>query len=318
MKIISLLLFVSFYHNGIAQNSYNYLACKDFTYQNKKCEDCSNLRNIFEIVISEPQFHFKVVEREKLDKIFETVKEEDNLRKDLSDVVNKKLELAGVDFLVIGNLDYNIASGYQLFITFIKVSGKDFTVAPSFMVNFTKEQSSDNGQLIKIFEKDADDFVKSHFLSRNAGDSSMGITDLYKELNRKDSIKEKEIQDIKDYSNMARLNLYGLEFDEGDILFSSGISVLMKNVWGYSQGKGYTLKVSDSALHYSDTVIERFPKFPFGYASKAMLLSAINYPESLKFAQKAVEILKITTTIEGHNPIHDEILRRLLLFYKMN
>lgn len=317
MRTLFLLLTSLIFQEGFSQSGYNYLACKPFTFQNKKdCDYCVNLRKVFEFVISEPQFHFRVVEREKMDEIFETVKEEDNLRKDLSDTVNKKLELAGVDFLVVGNLDYNLASGYQLYITFIKVSGKDFTVAPSLIVAFTTEQSSDNSQLIKVFEKNIDEFVKSQFLNKNVGDSA-GISEIYMEINRKDSLREKEIQDVRDYSNMARLNIYGLEIDDGDVLFQSGISVLMRKVWSRNKDNGFSLIVTDSALYYANLVIERFPKFPFGYASRAMLLSNSNFPESLKSAKKAIEILRVTTKIEGHNPNHDEILKRLLAFYKI-
>jgi hypothetical protein len=314
MKNIILMIFFSIYFCAIAQNSNNNLACKDFTFQNKKCDDCSDLRNFFEIAISKPQYHFKLVEREKLDKIFEAVKEENNLAKDLSNPTTKKLGLAGADFLVEGDLEYYPSTGYELFIAFFKVSGKNVTEKLPLVIDFSKEIRSNNVELMNAFESQIDLFVKTYFIVKDRDSASLTLPGIYKEVHRLDSIKEQEIENVKDYANIARLDLYGVE-----IHYVGGISgnrsellALMEQVWEKMPNGNLNVRNSDTALNAINTAIEKYPKFPFAYYAKSVYLARQGKPdEAIIFAKEAYKILKTTTTIEGHKPAHDEVFKQI-------
>lgn len=101
-----------------AQSSIN-IACKDFTFQEKKFNQGENLRQIFEVVLSKSALPFKMLERNKMEPFFTSLHEEQNLYKDLSKLNTKQLKLAGLDFLVLGDMDNTIGSDqYKLYINF--------------------------------------------------------------------------------------------------------------------------------------------------------------------------------------------------------
>jgi tetratricopeptide (TPR) repeat protein len=351
-KIFILLLGTMFCCNYvIAQNNYN-VVCKDFTFQNKECKTCGNLKQIFEFSISKPNSPFKLIEREKMDKIFEVIQEEKNLYKDLSNEFNKKLQLAGVDFLVVGNLDQNVGTGtYSLFINFIKITGKDVTEKLPLLITINQSQFSNDDDLKKVFDDAIETFTNSYFIVKNNNNNLVTVPEFLKELNKRDSIinhlqsdanlkdktisnlsnsittiqqeniqKQKEItelyrnvSDIKEYTNIAKFNILGLEHDPGgDLIETSPISKLMYNVVEYKDNL-YHIKFTDSALGYASQVIVNFPNFPFGYYTKGIIKLSRNPldADGLSCLNKALEIFKITTTISGHNPQHDQALSYL-------
>ena len=344
---LSLFYFLS--QNIFSQSHFN-IVCRDFTYQEKKSDIGNTLKQTFEVAISKAQYPFKIIQRDKMNILFETLQEEKNLYKDLSNEFNKKLKIVGVDYLVVGNMDINVGSGkYRLYINFIKITGIDVTEKLPMMITLTKEQLSDNEELKEIFNIEIENFVKSFFIIKDDTTSFVKIPIFFKELNKRDSIinvlqkdansnsqtinnlsnsivdlqkdvtikgKEiknlnKNINDIKEYANMAKLSVFGSEFiTNGPITITSSLSLLMKNIL-VQKDENILVKFDDSVLNYINRVIEIFPKFPFGYWAKAEFLLH-NKNESWKeFAIKAIEILQITVTIEGHNENHDQVLKRL-------
>lgn len=124
-----------------------------------------------------------------------------------------------------------------------------------------------------------------------------------------------EIVNIKDYSNVAKLDHLGAEIRYGSGLtgWKSDLYHLMEQVIIETNGK-IQLKNRDSSLLILDLVITKYPKFPFSYWAKSMLLLKKNHPDWTKYADKASEIFAITTTIEGHNNHHDKIFKDLKQF----
>lgn len=314
-RLLMVLLFGFSIAKTFAQEqSYNVL-CRKFTYNgNEKCDGCRKLKTLFETALSNPKYKLNLVEREDLDKVFETINEENNLAKDLSNEQRKKLELAKVDYLILGNLEPELPSGYELDIKFVNVSEKYFTTKLPLVIHFTEQDYSNDSRLIKIFEDQTDSFVNSRlglFVARNSGDSARAISQLVKEMKLRDSIKEQEILDIKNYANIARLDEYGVEMH-----YVGGIGGprpellgLMEKVWERRSDGGSYVRISDESFAAINTAIEKYPKFPFSYYAKAAyLISTGNRDMGMLFAQKAYRILKITTSIEGHKPVHDAVL----------
>jgi hypothetical protein len=84
----------------------------------------------------------------------------------------------------------------------------------------------------------------------------------------------------------------------------------MKKLLYEKDGSVYT-KQDISLMPQIDQVIEKYPCFPYGYYVKSELLYMIGNSEYKKYAKKCIEILKITTTFEGHNEMQDATLKLL-------
>jgi hypothetical protein len=355
-KVRMIILYFNFHFIStisFSQKSFN-IVCRDFTFQQFVSSYGKNLRNVFEVVISKSNYPFKVLERDKIDKIFESLQEEKNLVKDLSNEWKKKLQIANVDYLVVGDINENLSNDtYDLLINFIKITGNNMTEKLPMLITLSRKQISNSDELRRIFEKEIDSFLKSYFINETEDNDLTTIPKFYEELKKRDSLiaklekddqeksdkitslsnsisglqtesqkknKEinklnKDISDIKDYSEVAKLNMYGLPFDGVDVLFSSQLSRLMDNILQKSDNN-IVVKSTDSSLYYSNIVINNFPFFPFGYYSKATILRSRFDNNWIVFAKKAMEILEITTSIYGHHFNHDQVIKTLRLLMK--
>ena len=342
-------MLLSFSAGVFPQSKFN-VACKDFTFNNTKADIGNRLKNIFEIVLSNSSNHFTILERDKLDVLFESIQEEKNLYKDLSTGFDKKLQAKGVDYLVIGNIDLNIGTGlYTLLIHFIKITGKDITEKLPLMLSLDKNQISDDKELKKLFENEIEKFINTYFLEKNSTSDLNIIPDFFIELKKRDSVisylqndaniktqtintlsnsigelqkdnslksqeikkLNKDVSDIKEYTDVAKMNVFGLDQDGGwGIILSSGISKLMENVLE-KKGSQILVKLTDSSLLFTNQVIAKFPNFPFAYWAKAAILGSRNDKNWLQIAKRAIEILEITTTINGHHINHEQVLATL-------
>jgi hypothetical protein len=125
------------------------------------------------------------------------------------------------------------------------------------------------------------------------------------------NLLQDEIQNIKDYSFYAKMDMFGLDVIAGaNMAIDSPLSIMMKKI--LTPKDGIAILINDkSALPQLNHVIEKYPKFPFGYYFKSLILKERNNSEWKKYANRAIEIFKITTAIEGHHGDHDEGLKRL-------
>ncbi|MDP4265068.1 MAG: hypothetical protein Q8941_21245 [Bacteroidota bacterium] len=347
MKSIIYIL-ISFFvaENSLSQTKFN-VACKDFTYRTSKSEIGKNVREIFEIALSNSSNRFKILERDKIDVLFESIQEEKNLYKDLSTEFDKKLQVIGVDFLVLGNIDLDMGTGlYTLLINFIKITGSDITEKLPLMISLSKEQLSDNIELKRLLEIEIEKFIKNFFLEKSVNSSLERIPDFLIELKKRDSIianlqndastktqtinnlsssivelqkdnskkseeirkLSKDVSNIKDYAGIAKMNVFGLEIEAGyGLIYETALSELMKKVLE-KKGNQISVKITDSSLFYANKVIEQLPNFPFAYWAKAAILESRNDTTWRSFAKRAIEILEITTTINGHHLNHEQVL----------
>jgi hypothetical protein len=317
------------------------VACTNFTSEGKKWQAGTALRKIFESAISKSNLRFKLIERgDDISIYFEKLQEEKNLYKDLFEDFSKKPELAGVDYLVVGNVTSNISTGkFSLNISFLKLTGKDATMKLPLLIILSKDQLLDDAQTESVFISELDSFADNYSLATKNSPDLTKLPDVFKRMEKNDSIignlnysinqlqksngeKDKEIQqlgkeisNIKEYTNMAPLNVWGLTIDPGgSIIETSSISAVMQNVWDFDvKTKSYTLRRTDSALYFSDIATQRFTNFPFGFYSKAFIILSKNPNDSegLAALKKAKRILEITTTIYGHHPAHDQVLAEI-------
>lgn len=129
------------------------------------------------------------------------------------------------------------------------------------------------------------------------------------ERNKKIEALENEVENVKEYNYYSTLNMYGLDKVYGmGISYDTDLSKRMKRILFEKDGKIF-VKTELSILPEIDEVILKYPKFPFGYWAKYNLLKSNGQHAWKEYANKVMEIFEITTTIEGHHPMHDEALK---------
>ncbi len=152
------------------------------------------------------------------------------------------------------------------------------------------------------------------------------ISGTMKNMEDEISIKDQQIKNlnfqiigIKDYSNIARLNLNGLEKVYGPEFsgWQTELYNLMNSVIVLNKSK-MAIKTNDTAMSILKTVIDKYPNFPFGYYGMCVNLIRKGDSDWKMQAIKAIKILEVTTTIEGHKPVHDEVLAQLNVFINLD
>jgi hypothetical protein len=130
----------------------------------------------------------------------------------------------------------------------------------------------------------------------------------------------KDVDDIKKYGNVAKMDLFGLEYEVAyPLIHETPLSSIMKKVILIKNGM-IEFSVNDTSINTLLWVMDNYPKFPFSYYAMSQIL--IRRDRSLpkikgtyswvSYAYKALEILKVTTTIEGHKNDHDLVLSHLI------
>jgi hypothetical protein len=124
-------------------------------------------------------------------------------------------------------------------------------------------------------------------------------------------LQRKELNAIQRYTEVSKLNFVGT---------TGTVAPPLKEETGVSRALEGTFTIDNDRARYScdpaaiakfKEVIAKFPDFPFSYYAVAFCLKPRGDTSWRGFATKAVEILKNTTTIDGHHPNHDQALREL-------
>ncbi len=150
---------------------------------------------------------------------------------------------------------------------------------------------------------------KTIALERFTGTEAEALSKLSFQLNN----LEGAISDVKKYTYVSTLTAYGSPYStSGPIIFNTPISRIMQDT--ISEDKmthNLTFKCDDVSIAKYKKVIDVDPNFPFSYYGLATCFSNKNNPAALEYAKKALEILRATTTIDGHNINHDEVLKNI-------
>ncbi len=131
------------------------------------------------------------------------------------------------------------------------------------------------------------------------------------ERNKKIDQLNSEIENIKEYSLYATLDIYGRDLTPGyGIKYTSDLSDRMNKILFEDNGRIF-VKNDKSILKDIDEVIANYPNFPFGYWAKYDFLKKLGNIKWRESAEKAVYIFEITTSIKGHQPSQDDALKFL-------
>jgi hypothetical protein len=144
------------------------------------------------------------------------------------------------------------------------------------------------------------------------------IIGLWVFTDRQAAEKDAEIEELKDvtqalrsFTDVAQLNPTGLPFIEGgSIRYDTPLSVAMRGLYIIGDGV-INFKLGKEFEPRYRSIIEKHPRFPFGYFALTEFLRSRDDPDWINYAKQAVAIFEKTTMIEGHDAAHDDALRLL-------
>jgi len=118
--------------------------------------------------------------------------------------------------------------------------------------------------------------------------------------------------DALDYTVVARYNRLGLIGNvKPPLTETTDISRSLQEIVWLEGDKIKIKSCGPEAIQKLDEFIKTFPKFPLGYYFKAKCLQYNGDPSWRANAEKAVNILGLTTTLADHHSDHDAVLREL-------
>ena len=164
-------------------------------------------------------------------------------------------------------------------------------------------------EIVKLREK----YDESQNTIENLIESNKGLSESLSQTEQRLNTTESRLQEnsiqissIKVYSSVAKTNWHGI--DEVGLSRLPGIY----NEWLKGHvGEKNNLHCEDKDISHFEGVVKRFPEFPFPYAALAICFKVRNNEEWKEYAKKAVAILEITTTINGHSKDHDLALNQM-------
>jgi hypothetical protein len=161
---------------------------------------------------------------------------------------------------------------------------------------------------IQLLDSQLEPF-KTIALEHFTGTEAQALSRLALHLNNLES----SISDVKKYTFVASLGPNGSTNDNtGDIIITTPISIVMQDALSEDKvSHNINFKCDDASIARYKQVIGVNVNFPFSYYALAICLSEKNDSSALEYAKKAYEILKVTTTIDGHHPAHDEVLSHI-------
>ena len=122
---------------------------------------------------------------------------------------------------------------------------------------------------------------------------------------------DKDMANFKKFANISRLGYYGLEIDPGPgITTNHSLYNKMKDVSEKKDGKVYP-KCGILPESIYSSLIKENPDFPFSYYAMSVCKKDRNDPDWIEYAEKALTILNITTSIGNHHEQHDITLKAL-------
>jgi len=129
---------------------------------------------------------------------------------------------------------------------------------------------------------------------------------------------ERTMEAVRDYSAVARLDALGNPPGVGigsDIKVNTKLVGLLANTYQVKGTQIFMNRTADAEEQYR-IVVERYPRFPFGHYYLALCLRDRSDESWRQHAERAIEILSMTTTIDGHNTNHDEVLKKIASWLK--
>jgi hypothetical protein len=138
-----------------------------------------------------------------------------------------------------------------------------------------------------------------------------GVARFYVDRHEKTELRDR-VDTLAGYAEVARLNFLGTSGAAiPPLVEQSAISRALQTAVIVSDNN-LQYKCDDASIQIFRDVAARYPRFPFSQYALALCLQKKGDATWRDHALKAVEILKRTTTIDGHHPNHDHALQELL------
>ena len=126
---------------------------------------------------------------------------------------------------------------------------------------------------------------------------------------------ERELEGVKRYSSVARLNMFGLKGEAGaGLKETSALSRLLEDAYVRKEDGGqvkFLARCDEKGTAAFHKAVETNPDFPFSYWGLALCAESFGHVEWGTHAAQGMTIFEHTTQIAGHHPHHDEALRQL-------
>lgn len=169
-----------------------------------------------------------------------------------------------------------------------------------------KTDLQQRNQLLEIQLTPIRTYALQQFPSLNAAVALQKLIDEYKKLNQ-------SLDELKTYKYASNLDKQGLFTggDLGGVRQSTKITELLGSAISRKKD-GLYCDCSQEGEGIFKEVIQKQPSFPFSYYCLALCKRKNNSSEWKTLAQKALEILNITTKIDGHFIEHDEAKKELI------
>jgi hypothetical protein len=123
-------------------------------------------------------------------------------------------------------------------------------------------------------------------------------------------ILENKAANYSTYAEVATWNFLGDKMVGAGVGVNSPVSGLMKD-YVQDRGDGLWWPCDSLAIAHLKNIIEAQPNYPFPYYYLAICLKQKGDQTWQKYATEGIQILEKTTTIPGHDPGHDDALKRL-------
>ena len=165
------------------------------------------------------------------------------------------------------------------------------------LINALKTVNAKNDSLL---------YQNNQLLSQNIRHSAQ--IEAYKE----DLEREKQtVEALKQYADIAPLNFIGIKGIYGKGLKeSSAYSRILESAVEVVNDK-YTPKCDAGSIQQFQELINKHPRFPFGYFCMAQCLAAQGKESWKDYASQGIEILEKTTLLAGHHPHQKKALQTL-------
>ncbi|MCK5579668.1 MAG: hypothetical protein KAJ18_00180 [Candidatus Omnitrophica bacterium] len=212
-------------------------------------------------------------------------------------MAQKWYQKASVQTAIVSGLFFLIGVGIPSFFEIPKLKDK--------IGQLEKENSDKNIEILRL-KADLIPF-RALALEKYTGSEQEALRKLADHLTH----LENSISDVKNYSHVARLHMNGSIYDVGSQLIStSSLSrVLIGTIERLDGAQDYRCDEESIAKYHE--AVEVNSRFPFSYYALAKCYSLKNDKRFYEYLEKAIEILEITTTIDGHTSYHDGVLESL-------
>ena len=140
--------------------------------------------------------------------------------------------------------------------------------------------------------------------------SSVGLLITSSKIEASKDAKLAKLENISDYTHIANLDGFGKPIMDGDIVFSTPVSMMLDGTYE-KQGSLVHFREDKEAEEKYLAIIHRFPDFPFTYYYLATSMRSRGDAAWREYAEKGRAILQKTTLVKGRKPHHDEVLQKI-------